>query len=337
MRYVFVVLSMQLLLWAAPIWGKERSVAEQDFFVAYDKFYQAAADFESALKTITPTPGTTYSKESLTDYHDLLEELFTSKPEYRKLSVEAVTNDPKAKAFAKSLGVSKENLGLHKESGVLAGITGLPHRELAIYQKTKGTTGLRKLLLSVKNLQNPQWVAWYLTLTNNGDFSTEKLLFLKNGASHAQADALRDGYGKAAREFNQAREALLEADKAAFRAAKNETEKSRLAITSYIHSYIATRSGKVGWLSENRASYPYADADPKRYAHVAWMADKLGVEFTDLAYIKKREGDYGLKKVLKTLTWINDMESITNEDFNQHNSNSHLPRKLGYLLRKAMH
>lgn len=314
MRRILVIFSLPLLLWIAPSLAKEPTVAEQDFFVAYDKLYQAAAEFETTLKTITPPKGFVYTKENLADYRRLLDDLFTSKPEYRTLTERDVAEDPKAKEFAKALGKTIEELGLHKESAVLAAMTGLPHRELAVYQKAKGASGLKKLLQSVQNLQNPQWVAWYLTLTNHGDPVTEKSLFL-GGASHPQAAAHRENYGKASKEFAIVRESLLRVDEAAFKAAKGEKEKSRVAITMYIHNYIAARSGKVGWLSEQRASYPVTNADPGRQPQVAKLAEAFGIPFSDLAYIKKREGDLGVQRVLRALTWVNDRDSIINAAF----------------------
>ena len=306
-----ILLSFTLVLPA--IAAGDPATLEQGFFESYDELYQAAEVFESELNAIQPTEGFTYSEADLKEYHSMLEALYEKKPEYKSLTLREVDNDPTMKKVAKAVGVSRKELGVYEAAETLAAMTGLPHRELAVYQKGKGVFGLRKLLYSVENLQHFQWVAWYLTLRDIGDSKATAALFLNDGADQPGAATLRESYVQKQEKFKQAYQVLLDADHAAQQESIESTTRNQLAVKAYLYQYISKKAGHVGWLSENRAGYPFSDATPAKYPKAASLADKLGVEFTDLAYVKKKEGNYGLEKLLKTMTWLPELDALIEE------------------------
>ncbi len=286
-----------------------------DFFQSYDHLYQAAEKFMSAVTAISPPKGFAYSREDLREYHVLLNALYGKKPGYKSLTVKEAGEDAFQKKLAKAMGVSQKKWGLYEKARDLAKITGLSHRELAIYQKGEGMYGVRKLIYSVPNLQHKQWVSWYLMLSGSGNTDVQKLLFIGDGKLQPQLAALRLEYGKRAKTFNMARKALLSFIAAAMKNTGDIRIKNRLAVAAQIYLYIARQAGKVGWLSENRAGFPLENPDPEQYPKAAALAGKLGVDFPDLAFLKRKEGNYGIKSMLKKMKWLGDVEKLIGEVF----------------------
>lgn len=318
LKYLLFSVVLFLLFWftlpaqAGPV---DIAKLEKDYFQAYDGLYKVAEKFKNALAAISPPKGFTYSNEALVEYNSLLNAMYEKKPEYRNLTAKEAGTDGFKKKLAKALGVSEKKWGLYEKARDLAKMSGLPHRELAVYQKAKGMYGLKKLVYSVKNPQNKQWISWYLMLSGNGNADVQKLLFLDNGSSRPKLAALRLEYGKQAKIFNQSRGALYKAMGAVLKAAPDVKTKNRVRIKVQIYMYIARQAGKVGWLNENLAGYPLKDATPKRYPKAAKLAEKLGVKFSDVAFLKRKEGNYGLKALLKKMKWLKDVDKLIAEVF----------------------
>ncbi|MCP4220651.1 MAG: hypothetical protein GY765_38845 [bacterium] len=288
---------------------------ERDFLQAYDQLYAVALKFQVSITNLEPPKGIVYTAADLKEYNSLLNALFEKKPKYKILAAEDVDNDAASKEVAKLLGKSKTELGVYKKAEHLAKITGLPHRELAVYQKGKGVYGLKKLLYSVKNLKNLQWVYWYLVLDDNGDSTSEKSLFMPDVKEPADLVALRLEYGDRAKAFNNARNALNKQLTLTLKNTQNITAKNKFGVKLFLYKYIGKKAGRVGWLSENRAGYPLQNIKTKHYPKAVSLAKKLGVEFSDLAYLKRKIGNYGLKKMLKEMIWLEDVPGLIREVF----------------------
>lgn len=312
-RQLFVIAT---LLLSCIVHAEENlSLQEERYFDAYDKLHQQAVRFHAAVKRVRPAKGQVYSEQDLSTYHAWLEKLYIKKPEYRGMTTREAKSDKMMSQIAELVGADESEVGLYEAAHDISLMTGLPHRELAVAQKDGGLSSLRRLIWSVKNLTNRQWVSWYLMLINHGDDTAQKQLFIDDGADYPDIAALRAEYGALAKVFNQARKRLKQAETTALEASEDPTQKSRLAVKLFIHRYTSKKAGRVGRHYGNRGGYPLVTTDKRRYDKSAALADKLGVLFTDFAYIKKAEGNYGLRKVVRGMTWITDREAILAEVF----------------------
>lgn len=309
---LFIIVSVSL---PAQTGTTDLSTLETNYFNEYHILYKKTEKFVAALTALTPPNGFSYAKENLTEYNALLDAMYKKKPEYRELTAKEAANDAFKKKMAKALGVSEKKWGLYEKARDLAKISGLPHRELAVYQKANGMYGLKKLVYSVTNLQNKQWISWYLMLNGNGNAEVQKLLFLDKGESHPQLAAMRLEFGTQAKIFNQSRGALYRGISTALKSAADVKTKNKLWVKLQIYQYIARQAGKVGWLNENLAGYPLKDAVVRRYPKAAKLAEKLEVDFSDMAFLKRKTGNYGLKKMLRKMTWVKDIEKLIADTF----------------------
>lgn len=267
---------------------------ESAFFQAYDKFYEVASEFKNTLVQLIPPEGFQYSEEDLQEYQQLLSALFEEKPEYQSTDL--------------------DELKFYKEAKELAQMTGLPHRELAIYQRGNGTHGLRNLLYSVKNLQNIQWVSWYMVLIDGTNLTVEE--FLDDASEDPQLITLRTEYGEQSAHFNQTYDILLANNALALQTTSDIPTKNHLVVKAYIYRYIAGKAGKVWYdgFSESRAGYPLTNAIPERFPEAVALAKKLEVNFYDLAFIQQKNGTMGLRSVIGTMSWL-DTQGIIAEIF----------------------
>ena len=244
-----------------------------------------------------------------------LEKLYTKKPEYREMATGEAKSDKMLRQIAELVGADESEIGRFEAAHDISLMAGLSHRELAVVQKAGGLSSLRTLIWSVENLPNLQWISWYLMLIGHGDSRVEKSLFLDDGADQPVIAAQRMEYGARAKVFNQARDRLKQAETITLEASSDSAEKSRLAVKLFIHNNISKKAGRVGWGHDNRGGYPLTSPDEKRYAKAAILADKLGVPFADLAFIKKAEGNYGLRKVVEGMEWVPNRKRILAEVF----------------------
>lgn len=281
--YFIVLISM---LFASNSPATEESELEETFFQAYDQLYEVADRFKNAITQLTPPETFQYTEEDLQAYRQLL-------------SAEDGGN---------------EVLGVFEEARDMALVTGLPYRELAVYQKGNGTYGLNQLLHSVNHLQHIQWVSWYMTLIGAPGFADDTLLFMDDGSTQPQLAALRTEYNEQITNFNQAYEALLTYNITTLRTTQDVSAKNQLAVNAYIYQNIAEKAGKVTWFSKNRSGYPLTNATPKYYSEAATLAEKLSIDFYDLAFIQLKTGTMGLRSLLRKMDWI-DADSLIAEVF----------------------
>ncbi|XCN72226.1 MAG: hypothetical protein Q3M24_18255 [Candidatus Electrothrix aestuarii] len=291
------------------------STLEKDYFSAYDTFYDQAVQFHGAVKAVRPPADFTLTEQDLTAYHAQLEKLYAKKPEYRDMAVGEAKDSRMVKQIAELVGASPSDIGRYEASYDISHMTGLSHREMAVVQKAGGLSSLRQLIWSVERLPNRQWVAWYFTLIGHSDSTAEKLLFQDDRAGSSQLAEQREKYSVAAKAFKQAREHLETAINETLAASQDVVEKNRLAVKQFIFANISKKAGSVGWGRENRGGYPLQAPDKKHYAQAAALAERLQVPFEDLAFIKKAEGNYGLRKLVRGMAWVEDREAMLAEVF----------------------
>jgi len=283
---------------------------ESSYFNAYDKLHEQAIRFQAEVVKVRPPVGHAFSEKDLAGYHAQLEALYAKKPEYREMALGDAKTSAMAKRIASLVGANESEIGQFEASYHISRMTGLSHREMAVIQKAGGLSDLRKLIWSVENLPNRQWVSWYLMLIGHGDDKARKSLFLDDGSEYPEAAARRMEYGARVKVFDIAREKLKQAETTALEAANDPMLKNRLAVKLFIHRNISGKAGRVGWGHDNRGGYPLEKADENRYPEAKLLSDKLGVPFGDMAFIKKAEGNSGLRKVVKDMAWIPDREAI---------------------------
>jgi len=270
--------------------GNAQAVEEREleamFFQTYDALYEVADRFKNTIVQLAPSEAFQYSEADLQVYRELL-------------STEDVNDD---------------ELGVFDESRDMAQVTGLPYRELAVYQKGNGTYGLNKLLHSVNNLQHIQWVSWYMVLIDAPGFADDTFLFIDDGLTQPQLAVLRTEYNEKVINFNQAYDALLRYHSTALQTTQDIGTKNQLAVNAYIYHYIAKKAGEVTGLSKNRSGYPFTNAIPAYYPEAAMLAERLNVDFYDLAFIQRQTGTMGLRSLLSNMDWL-DVESLITEVF----------------------
>ncbi|MCP4152457.1 MAG: hypothetical protein GY757_32260 [bacterium] len=112
-----------------------------------------------------------------------------------------------------------------------------------------------------------------------------------------------------------AREALYKGMTEAIKTAPNVRIRNRLYVKLQIYQNLAKKAGKVTWLSKNRGGYPLKKTRHDKKKIAAKLADKLGAEFSDIAFLKRKIGNYGLKSMLKKMTWLENIPQLIEEVF----------------------
>ena len=109
-------------------------------------------------------------------------------------------------------------------------------------------------------------------LIGHGNKDLQKHLFLDDGSTIPVLADQRTSYGKAAKEFNQAREALKHHAEQVVAQSQSIQEKNRLAVKLFIYKNLASKAGRVGWNQKDTGGYPIQNPDPKKYKQEVELA-----------------------------------------------------------------
>jgi hypothetical protein len=199
------------------------------------------------------------------------------------------------------------------EAQDIAYITGLPSSDLEKYQGTWGTYGLHTPTFLVENIPHKRWVEEYFRLIDIPEKHTD---FSGQPVRTSELSDLDDQYRvyiSAGVRFYTSLDTVFSCLDSVFHAATVSREKNAIVVKKKIFKIIAEYAGRADEFGKFAGEYPFKKVQRTYYQEAAFIANKLGVNFNDLAYIQRRKGLSGLRDVVKRCYWIENKEKLLDQ------------------------